>query len=294
MEAVLQNGRFRATVTTQGGELISFQDGEGTEYLWQGDPAVWAGRDPILFPIVGALRDGKVRFPEGEYAMARHGFARNSQFTLAQRGEDFAVLELTESPETLDLYPYPFRLRVTHRLTERGFETAYAVKNTGAGTMLYCIGGHTAFNCPLHPGERFEDYRLVFDQAETGPSAAVGRPGGVLDRRVPKEYLRGTDTLALRHGIFDEADTLIFSALRSRGVSLVHRDTGRGLRMDFHQFPMLGVWTMPGKNAPYLCIEPWQGCAAFADETGWFQDKPCSVALAPGEERTLAFSVEVL
>ncbi len=293
MEYTLKKGRFTAAVTTRGGELISFRDGEDTEYLWQGDPAVWPGRNPILFPIVGALRDGKVRFPEGEYAMARHGFARDALFTLAERGEDFAALELTESPETLARYPYPFRLRVIHRLTERGFETVYKVKNTGSGTMLYCIGGHTAFNCPLRPGERFEDYRLVFDQAEDAPSVAVG-PGGVLGGYLKEAHLRGTDTIALRHRIFDEADTLIFAGLRSKGVSLVHGGTGRGLRMDFRQFPMLGIWTMPGKCAPYICIEPWHGCAAFADETGRFRDKPYSIALAPGEERTLAFSVEVI
>ncbi len=293
MEYRLKNGKFTAAATTQGGELISFRDGEGTEYLWQGDPAFWVGRDPILFPIVGALKDGKIRFPEGEYAMGRHGFARNARFTLAEQGEDCVTLELTESPETLAQYPYPFRLRVTHRLTERGFETAYGVKNTGEGPMMYCVGGHAAFNCPVRAGERFEDYRLVFDEREDAGSVAVG-PGGVLGGFLEEEYLRGTDTIALDHGIFDRADTLIFDGLRSQGVSLVHKDTGRGLRMDFHQFPMLGIWTMPEKNAPYICIEPWQGCGAYGDENGRFADKPYAVILAPGEEKTLRFSVELL
>ncbi len=293
MEYALRKGKTTAMVTTHGGELISFRDGEGTEYLWQGDPAYWAGRDPILFPIVGALKNGAVRFPEGEFSMPRHGFARNSEFTQAERGEDYAVLELTESEATLAQYPYPFRLRVTHSLTEKGFETAYAVKNTGEGTMLYCVGGHTAFNCPLRAGERFEDYRLVFDRTEDARSVAVG-PGGVLDGYLEREYLRGTDTIALRHAIFDEADTLIFEGLRSPGVSLIHKDTGRGLRMDFHAFPMLGIWTMPGKNAPYLCVEPWAGCGAYAGETGDFADKPHAIALAPGMELRLAFSVETV
>ena len=293
MEYTLRCGGNTAAVTTRGGELISFRDGEGTEYLWQGDPAVWSGRDPILFPIVGALRDGKVRFAAGEFSMARHGFARHSAFTLAERGEAYAVLELTDSAETLAQYPYPFRLRVRHTLTERGFETAYEVRNTGAEPMPFCIGGHTAFNCPLHGGERFEDYRLVFDRTEDVRSVAVG-PGGILGGYLEEEYLRGTDVIPLRHGIFDRADTLIFKGLRSAGVSLVSEMTGRGLRMDFHRFPMLGIWTMPDKNAPYLCIEPWQGCGAFADETGRFEDKPCCVVLAPGESKRLAFSVETV
>ena len=131
MGYTLKNERFTAAVSEQGGELISFRDDRGIEYLWQGDPAYWSGRDPILFPIVGALKDGTVRFPEGTFSMARHGFARNARFTLAEQGETFVTMELTDSTETLVQYPYPFRLRVTHSLTERGFETAYAVKNTG-------------------------------------------------------------------------------------------------------------------------------------------------------------------
>ena len=292
MEYALQNGRFTAVATTRGGELVSFREGQ-TEYLWQGDPAYWAGRNPILFPVVGALKDGVVQSPNGPCRMDRHGFARNSQFTLAEQREHRVTLELTESAETLAQYPYPFRLRVTHELTDAGFETSYAVKNTGPSPMPFCVGGHTAFNCPMHPGEAFEDYRLVFDQREYAHSIAV-HPGGLLGGFREEEYLFHTDTIPLRHDIFDEADTLVFNELLSAGVSLVHGDTGRGLRVDFREFPMLGIWTMPGKNAPYICIEPWQGCGARLDETGRFEDKPHAVILAPGQEKFLSFSVDLL
>ncbi len=294
MEYTLQNEKYTAVARTQGGELISFRDWTGTEYLWQGDPAYWSGRDPILFPIVGALKDGTVDTPNGLCRMERHGFARHSEFTLTRQKPDSVTLELTESPETLAQYPYPFLLRVTHRLTETGFETAYEVTNTGVDPMPFCVGGHTAFNCPLVPGERFEDYRLVFDEKEYAHSIAV-HPGGLLGGFLEREeYLFQTDTIPLRHAIFDEADTLVYDGLRSGGVSLVHKDTGRGLRMDFHGFPMLGIWTMPDKNAPYICIEPWQGCGAFVDETGRFADKPHAVVLAPGEEKSLSFAVDLL
>ncbi len=293
MELELVRGPARALADTAGGELISFRDGSGTEYLWQGDPAFWSGRDPILFPIVGALKDGVVRTPNGPCRMERHGFARRSEFAVAERGREFVTFELRESPETLEQYPYPFRLRVTHELTDSGFETSYAVKNTGPSPMPFCIGGHTAFNCPLHPGERFEDYALVFDKTEQARSVAV-LPGGLLGGYLEKDYLLRTDAIPLRHEIFDKADTLVYDGLRSPGVSLVDRDTGRGVHMDFHEFPMLGIWTMPGKNAPYICIEPWQGCGAYADETGFFADKPHAVVLAPGEEKRLSFSVTVL
>ncbi len=293
MEIELRKGALRAGAVTHGGELVSFRDEEGTEYIWSGDPAYWSGRDPILFPIVGALKDGTVQTDRGPCHMARHGFARRMEFAPAEQGEDFVTFQLRDTPETLEQYPYPFRLRVTHRLTDRGFATAYEVTNTGDGPMPFCIGGHTAYRCPLYPGERFEDYSLVFDEREDAPSVAV-RAGGLLGGTLEELYLMGTNKIALRHEIFDRADTLIFDGLRSNGVRLVNERTGRGVRVEFGQFPMLGIWTMPEKNAPYICIEPWQGCAACEDETGRFEDKPHAVVLAPGQSKTLAFTAEVL
>ncbi len=294
MECTLKNEKFTAAVTTTGGELISFRDGTGRERLWQGDPAVWAGRNPILFPAIGALKGGGAVFDGTFYPLSRHGFVRGREFALAERGEDFAVLELTESAETQAQYPYPFRLRVRHALTEAGFETSFTVRNTGAKPMPYCIGGHTAYLCPMREGEAFEDYCLAFDEPEDAGSIAVGA-GGLLERRyLDAPRLRGERTIDLRHGIFDGADTLVFDGLRSKAVSLVSRDTGHGVRVTFGDFPMLGIWTMPHKKGPYLCIEPWQGCAGYEDESGVFTDKAHCVTLAPGEERTHRFSAEFI
>ncbi len=293
MELELVKGGLRAVVETYGGELVSFQDREGTEYIWSGDPAYWSGRNPILFPVIGALKDGTVMTEKGACRLARHGFARGMAFAAAELGEDFVTFELRDTRETLAAYPYPFRLQVTHRLTDSGFSTAYAVTNTGDAPMPFCLGGHTAYRCPLHEGERFEDYCLVFDEREDAPSIAV-RPGGILGGYLDEPYLMGTDTIPLRHEIFDKADTLIFDGLRSRGVRLVHERTGHGVRVDLGGFPMLGIWTMPEKNAPYICIEPWQGCAAYEDETGRFEDKPHAVILAPGQTKTLQSTVEIV
>lgn len=289
----LSCGAMTAAVDTRGGELVSLRDGAGTEYIWSGDPAYWSGRNPILFPIVGGLKNGAVRFQGRSYTMSRHGFARHMEFDLVCHGPDHTVLQLTDSPDTLTQYPYPFRLQVEHRLTENGFTTEFSVQNTGSGPMPFCIGGHTAYRCPLRTGERFEDYRLVFDGMETADTICL-LPGGILshDRREP--VLKSSNTIELRHEIFDRTDTLIFDGLRSQGVRLVHKDTGRGVHVDFGDFPMVGFWTVPGKAAPYICIEPWQGCAAFDNESGDFEDKPHRVILAPGEEKRLRYTVHIL
>ena len=282
MQFTLQKGPLSAAVDTKGGELISFRDGAGTEYIWNGDPAYWSGRNPILFPIVGSLKHGRVRINGQEYEMARHGFARRSEFTLAEQGADFAVLELRESPDTLARYPFPFLLRVRHQLLEDGFSTTFEVVNTGDGPLPYCVGAHTAFNCPLHQGERFEDYRLIFDQTEDAQSLAL-TPEGLLAPGKRAPILQGPDTIPLSHEPFDKLDTLIFDGLRSKDVRLVHKDTGHGVHMAFEDFPMIAFWTAAHANAPYICLEPWHGCAAWDDESGGFTDKPYCITLQPGE-----------
>lgn len=293
MELALQRDGLTARVDTMGGELVSFQDRRGTEYIWSGDPAYWSGRNPVLFPIVGGLKDGRVEIGGRSFEMARHGFARRSEFAVVDQGEDFVEFGLREGMDTLRQYPFLFSLCVRHRLTETGFATRFSITNTGAAPMPFCIGAHTAFRCPLAAGEKFEDYQLRFDQIEDTASILPG-PGGVLLHDRPGPALDHTDTISLDHAVFDQVDTLIYQGLHSRTVSLCHRETGRGVQVDFSEFPMVAFWTVPGKAAPYLCIEPWQGCAAFDNESGRFEDKPHCLTLAPGEAKTLEYRVSVL
>lgn len=293
MEILLQRGVLSARVETHGGELVSFQGASDEEYIWSGDPAYWEGRNPILFPIVGALKNGKVRIDGKEYAMNRHGFAMEKEFSVVEQGEDFVELELCEDAETLAQYPFRFSLRVRHELTENGFCTRFTVKNPGDGTMPFCIGAHPAFRCPMKHGERFEDYRLVFDEPENAVSILPRADGCLLcAEQGPK--LENAAAISLDHAVFDAVDTLIFEGLRSKSVRLVHRDTGRGLCMDFSDFPILAFWTMPGKNAPYICMEPWYGCGAYVDESGDFRDKPHCVALPPRGEFSVAYGVRLI
>lgn len=288
MRIELQKGALRAVTDTQGGELISLRNREGTEYIWGGDPAFWTGRNPVLFPIVGSLKDGTVRFGGQAFQMGRHGFARRSQFELEEQGADHVTFSLRESGETLKQYPYRFSLKISHRLLEDGFSTAFTVENTDSARLPFCIGGHTAFRCPLLPGERFEDYEIVFDRPESVPSLLL-TPEGIIRHGSTEDILRGGSAIRLDYDTFARLDTLIFGQPQSQGVSLLHRGTGRGVRMEFGGFPMVAFWTKPG--APFICLEPWHGCAALDNESGAFEDKPHCVCLEPGEKKTLAYTV---
>ena len=292
MRIELKRGGFTAAVDTRGGELVSFRDGQGAEYIWGGDPRSWQGQNPNLFPIVGNLKDGRVAIKGQACEMARHGFARGSEFTVAEQGEDYVVMELRDSPETLACYPYQFVFRVRHQLVDNGFSTQFEVSNPGGEDLLFCVGAHTGINCPLEEGRRFEDYRLVFDQPERIKAAIPTAQGLLAAGRYGLE-LEDTDILPLDHAVFDQVDTLIFEGLRSSGVTLRHKDGGRQVHMEFGDFPMIAFWTMPGANAPYICLEPWHGCAAFEDESGDFADKHHAVRLAPGGEKKLKYTVTV-
>lgn len=293
MQLTLTQGGRSAIVDTMGGELTSYRDEAGLEYIWQGDPASWTGRNPILFPIVGKLKEDTVMALGEECRLPQHGVARRREFRLMEQGTDFAVLEQREDADTLHAYPFPYLLRVRQELKGKGFTTTATVVNTGGTDMPFCLGAHTAFRCPQRPGERFEDYVLVFDEVES-LSALLPTEHGLLDHAKIMSCLEGTDTIRLDYAVFDKVDTLCFDGLRSHGVSLKYKENGHGVHVDFTGFPMVAFWTPPEKAAPFLCIEPWQGCAAYEDESGEFTDKPHAILLCPGESWSIGYTVATL
>lgn len=281
---------FRAIADSHGGELVSLRDTKGTEYIWSGDPAFWAGRNPLLFPIVGSLKGGKVQFDGKEYKMSRHGFARDQEFEVADRTEDRIVFELRENQSTLARYPYPFKVQVCHQLTQGGFSTSLRVENTGDKPMPFCIGAHTAFRCPLREGERFEDYEIIFDRPEEASMRLLTKEG-LLSSALRERLLAGQERFTLDYELFARIDTVILENLKSESIRLAHRENGHGVRMEFKGFPMLAFWTKGVEKAPFVCLEPWHGCAAVEDETGEFTDKPHCITLGPGEVKSLEYKV---
>ena len=288
----LRYGQTSALVQTQGAQLASLKCADGREVIWQADPQVWAQHTPVLFPVCGSVRDGKIRIDGREYPMTKHGFTRTPEFAVCRRGADFVDLVLTPSDDSRAMYPFDFAFHVIYQLFEGGYTCSFLVENRDQRPMPFCVGGHPGFVCPMEEGARFEDYQLVFEQEETGENALA--PGGYLIDGSEMLPLEGGRVLNLNHRLFDERDALIFTTLRSRSVKVLHRVSGRGLRFDFPKMEVLAVWTKPGANADYLCLEPWHGMPTRVQDSDNFEDKPFVTILASGESYLTWFTAALI
>ncbi|MFC1460435.1 aldose 1-epimerase family protein [Microvirga arabica] len=286
MSVVISSSQLRAQVSAEGAELIRLQDEQGRDWMWDGDPAFWTGRSPLLFPIVGCVRDDRIRVNGSEYELPRHGFARTSRFEIKETNPSQCRFQLRSSEATLSRYPFPFQLDVIYVVENATLSIAASVTNTGSSGMPVSFGFHPAFRWPLPYGAPRDAHEIWFEQEEAAP---IRRPLEGLIKREPEPSPVQGRTLALRDDLF-KADALVFDQLRSRSVEYGAHG-GASLRVDFPDMPHLGIWTKPG--AGFICIEPWQGHADPQDFAGDFSDKPGTVSLQPGETRHFAITVTV-
>lgn len=275
---------LKAEVALKGAELIRLQDEAGRDLLWDGDPAFWTGRSPILFPIIGRLKDDRLSVDGTSYPMRQHGLARISLFTLAEQDETSCRLRLDSDETTRRAFPFDFALDLTYRITEAALTLTGTVHNTGPVVLPASFGFHPAFRWPLPYGAAARDHRIVFAKDEPAPLATL--VDGLLSDRRKSTPVQGR-TLALTPHLFDE-DALIFLAPASRSLHY-GPETGRGLTVDFEVMPQLGIWSKPA--APFVCLEPWSGYASPAEFSGDIADKPGMTAIEPGDSRSFAMSV---
>ncbi len=280
-------------IALKGAELLEYRGKDGRDRLWSGDKTVWGRVSPVLFPAIGAVKDGGATIAGKKYAIPRHGFARDMMFEVTEQGDDFVTLTAHENEESRKVYPFSFALSVMHRFLRDGFETRFIVENHSDRVMPFLLGGHPGFVCPMNSGERFEDYIVRFEKAETGECSLCTSQEHLVSGTEIVPLGEDQRTLRLNHADFDRLDTYIFAGLNSRRVDLVHQATGHGIRFSF-DMDVLAIWSMPFKNAPYVCIEPWQGMPAHADESGRFEDKPYHVELGIGQAYTCGYKMEII
>lgn len=283
---ILKSRRITATIKADGAELCSLRNAEGRELLWQAGE-VWPRHAPLLFPIIGRLKNDELHHRGKTYPMTQHGFARDHHFEWLDRRNDSCALVLTDNAATRARYPFAFRLEVTCTVKDADLGIAVAVTNTGNEVLPASIGGHPAFNWPLLPGLAKEAYALTFSDDETAPIRRL--EGGLVLPTPQPTPIRGK-LLPLSERLFD-ADAIILDRLASTSVRFA-ADRGPSIEMSWNGFRQLGVWSKPS-GVPFLCIEPWHGFASPVDFDGEFTDKPGLMHIKPTETRSVNYRIRI-
>lgn len=282
MIVTISNAILSVTINTFGAELISLVK-NNKNYIWQVDETYWNKTSPILFPIVGRLKNDSYTFNGKTYQLPRHGFARNMEFSFDKKSNSQVIFELNESEETKINYPFDFKLLVAYTLLDNELVIEYFVRNPSDEVLPFSIGAHPAFAI----SDKFENYSLQFNNEDTFET-----------HHLENESFNGKTTLvemeknsiSLNYALF-EKDALVFKQLKSNEVVLKNKENAI-LKVNYDHFPYLGIWTK--ENAPFLCIEPWCGLADSSNHNGNFEEKEGINYLSAGEDFLRAMRIEIL
>ena len=286
---ILNNDFLKVIVNEKGAELSSLSTSE-REYIWQANPDFWARHAPILFPVVGRLIDHEYFYKNKAYTMHQHGFARDSNFKVIESKTTHMVLELNANDKTKKLFPFDFKLQVTYTLVQSSVRVEYRILNPSEHEDLYfSIGAHPAFNCPFESEHHRNEYQLVFDRALEPESETIVEGFRVSETTKVFEH---KGKLMVNDSIFDN-DALIFNPNPFSKVSFIHEPSQKEyLSVVFKNFPYLGIWSS-GKEAPFLCIEPWHGITDHKKHTKELSQKEGIIRLLPGKTFSCEFTIEV-
>ncbi len=291
---VLSTAGCRAEISPAGAELTRLSNSlTGQEYLWNADPAVWGRHAPVLFPIVGRLPDDTYLHRGRSYRLGQHGFARDAEFTVLHQSDTDATLELRDSTATRAVYPFAFVLTITYALLHNTLHVMWQVQNPADASeaLLFSIGAHPAFRCPLRPeqDEKFDDYAFRFDHP-----TSFGRQllRGGMRTGLTAPVLHEAATLPLTYELFAD-DALVLAHFDFTRLALqATSGTGPFVRLEFVGFPYLGLWTK-GPEAAFVCIEPWHGVASPVGPPQELADKEGILTLEAGQVFEAQYSITV-
>ena len=266
---IISNQHIQVTIAEKGAELQSiYNKATALEYLWDANPVFWSKKSPVLFPIVGGLKNNTYFFEDKSYQLSRHGFARDAVFTVTNQSENSITFSIQATEATLAIYPFHFKFSVVYELLATQLKVSYAVKNTDTQTMYFSVGAHPAFKIPLVENTSFSDYYLQFSSVEN-----VGRWPLSADGLIEKKsitLLNNSNQLPLSKALF-YGDALVFKQLQSNKITIASNQTKHGLSIQFDDFPYMGIWS--AKDADFVCIEPWCGIADSVDTTQQLTEK---------------------
>ena len=283
MTTTIKNSNLSAEINPFGAELISLKSNNNKEYIWEGNPDFWGKHSPVLFPIVGTLKNNSFLYEGTQYHLSRHGFARDMTFELIEKKENSATFSIKSSMETLKKYPFEFELQLIYTLHNSNLDIEYKVINTGKSKMPFSIGAHPAFALVGN----FKNYSIAFEKEE--PLEYHLLENDLISSKTATIQLNQKQ-IPLTYDLF-ENDALIFKKLQSNALTILE-DSNPVLTVHFEDFPSLGIWTK--MNAPFLCIEPWFGYSDTNENSGNLFEKEGIQVLDKNQTFQAKFSIEIL
>lgn len=280
----ITNKNLTASIKLAGAELCSLKkNSTNKEYIWEGNPNYWGKHSPILFPIVGTLKNNSYNHQNTDYQLSRHGFARDMVFDLIDKQENSAVFSLKFSAETFKVYPFQFELQITYTLLDNDISIAYQVINKGTDKMPFSIGAHPAFSLK----NNFESYAIQFEEDEPLnyhllENNLISEKTAILEKEA--------SVVPLTYELF-EKDALIFKSLSSKSLTILE-DNKPLLKVQFEGFPHLGIWTV--QNASFICIEPWFGYSDAVTSSGNIMEKEGIQILDTNSSFLSKYSINIL
>ncbi len=290
MKHQIQNKNFSVEINETGAELCSFKSKEtGLEYVWQGNKEIWGSTAPVLFPIIGALKNGSYAHNGNTYSVPKHGFIRHNQNLGVKNKTNNSITFCYASSEGLKKdYPFDFEFEITFTLVENTLMVAHQVTNTGNEELLFSLGAHPAFNCPLFPNENYADYYLEFDEVQNLNSNTLSSNGLLTENTI--SVMKNSKVLPLTKDLFAN-DALIFKNIVAKKVTLKSANHINSIAVTYSDFSNLGIWAK--HNAPFVCIEPWLGVTDHENATGVFKEKDGIITLPFQEKYQAMFSIEI-
>lgn len=291
MQFKITSDKASAVVGIDGAMLNSLKKND-TEYLWQGDEEHWSGQAPVCFPIVGVLPDNKGCAFGRECNMKRHGVARISPFEVFEKHKNSITFIQKSNDSTKALYPFDYELKIKYTIVGCTVTNEYIITNKGSDKMPFVIGGHPAFNCPLCDGEAFEDYKVVFDRKMTKQVLRPDHKSGLVDVDKRFDALDDSDTIELRHDLFEENDAMIFDSIESKCATLIGPQ-GKGIKIEYQDMENLLVWSACNQ-ADFVALEPWTGISNCSDEGSEIEKKRGMTILEPDETASFKFKITMI
>ncbi len=285
----LENQNIIIQSKNSGAEITRiFSKKYNKEVLWNGDSKYWGRHSPVLFPIVGRLKDNETLIEDNIYTMSQHGFARDMDFEVIETSNDSIKYKVTSNEETKKLYPYSFELTIKYTLLDNGVKIDWNVLNTDSREIYFSIGAHPAFN--ITSDNELSNYYLEFECRENIEQITLDGPFNCKTKEIDK-----LDNLDLSSEIFKD-DAIIYTNIDK--INLKSKSEKEYISVSFKDFPLVGIWTPyyedTNTTAPFICIEPWYGLCDSIDSDKVFKNKRYINKLQPSKDFSTSYTIEII